>query len=307
MQTYTDPATGRRYAVDPATGRSYWVDEQQGPQAQPGQQPSHQGYQPQPDHQLQPEYQPRPDYQRQPEYQPQPEYQLQPEYRGQPDHRSYDQPQPMAALRPGLDGHPAVLSPSAPARPGKRRSVPGWIWGVGGLVIGLAIGSLLGGSDPTTTTVAAPVPSASGKAASSPAPKAAAGAAKFGTPVRDGKFEFTVTGVKTATKVGNEFLSKAAQGQFLIYSITVRNIGDQAQLFDASSQKLHDAAGKEYSADAEAGIYLGDAGNALLEQVNPGNSVRGQVVFDVPKGTTAATLELHDSPFSGGVDVIPAK
>lgn len=298
MQTYTDPATGRRYAVDPATGRSYWVDEQQGHQAQPGQQPSHQGYQPQLARQQQPEYQPRP------------AHQPQPEFPWQPHPQPYGQPQSMAALHPGLDERPAVLAPSAPARPGKRRSVPGWIWGVGGLVIGLAIGSLLGRGDPTTTTTttaAAPAPSASGKAAASPAPKAAAGAAKFGTPVRDGKFEFTVTGVKTATKVGNEFLSKAAQGQFLIYSITVRNIGDKAELFDASSQKLHDAAGKEYSADTEAGIYLGDEGNAFLEQINPGNSVKGQVVFDLPKGTTVVKLELHDSPFSGGVDVIPVK
>jgi hypothetical protein len=31
--------------------------------------------------------------------------------------------------------------------------------------------------------------------------------------------------------------------------------------------------------------------------------VTANVVFDVPKGTDLAKLELHDSPFSGGVSV----
>jgi hypothetical protein len=31
--------------------------------------------------------------------------------------------------------------------------------------------------------------------------------------------------------------------------------------------------------------------------------VTGTLVFDVPKGTKPSKLELHDSPFSGGVEV----
>ena len=41
----------------------------------------------------------------------------------------------------------------------------------------------------------------------------------------------------------------------------------------------------------------------FLEDINPGNSVVGTVVFDVPKGTKVTELELHDSAFSGGVKV----
>lgn len=82
----------------------------------------------------------------------------------------------------------------------------------------------------------------------------------------------------------------------------VKNIGDEAQLFDGSSQNLLDTKGRTHSADSEAAIYL-DESNSFLNEINPGNKVDGVVVFDIPKDATPATLELHDSMFSGGVQV----
>ena len=128
-------------------------------------------------------------------------------------------------------------------------------------------------------------------------------AAGIGTAVRDGKFEFTVTQVETGVaRVGNDVVGQDAQGQFVLLHLTVTNIGDEAQYFDGSSQKLHDSAGRSFSADSTAAIYL-DQSNSLLNQINPGNTVKGVVVFDVPAGTTLTTAELHDSAFSGGVTV----
>jgi len=69
----------------------------------------------------------------------------------------------------------------------------------------------------------------------------------------------------------------------------------------ASDQYLFDANGKRYSADDTAWTALEN--NPLLEQVNPGNSVKGIIVFDVPKTVKPAKIELHDSAFSGGVTV----
>ncbi|RSM44161.1 hypothetical protein DMB66_52525 [Actinoplanes sp. ATCC 53533] len=37
--------------------------------------------------------------------------------------------------------------------------------------------------------------------------------------------------------------------------------------------------------------------------MNPGNTVKGKLVFDVPEGTKLTSLELHDSLFSDGVQV----
>ncbi|SHN47891.1 DUF4352 domain-containing protein [Cryptosporangium aurantiacum] len=166
-------------------------------------------------------------------------------------------------------------------------------------VAGGLVGALGGGSGAGTDTAAAPsgdAPEQSAKSEEKPA--------GLNTPVRDGKFEFTVTSVQCGkTTVGTEYLNKTAQGQFCLVAVTVKNIGDVAQLFDASSQKAHNAQGQEYAADSEASIYVNSEGQTFLEQINPGNSVNGTLVWDIPKGQKLATLELHDSPFSGGVEV----
>jgi hypothetical protein len=41
----------------------------------------------------------------------------------------------------------------------------------------------------------------------------------------------------------------------------------------------------------------------FLNQINPGDSVHGKLYFDLPKGDTAVTAQLHDSTFSGGVTI----
>ncbi|WP_241249828.1 DUF4352 domain-containing protein [Rhodococcus sp. X156] len=126
--------------------------------------------------------------------------------------------------------------------------------------------------------------------------------ATIGTPVRDGKFEFVVNAVQPGTPtVGSEPLQTTAQGQFVVVKLSVRNIGDRQQIFNQSAQKLIDQQGRELSTSTVAGAYL-DSNNFLAE-INPGNSVDGTIVFDIPKDAVPTTLELHDSVFSGGVKV----
>ncbi|OEJ27463.1 hypothetical protein AR457_26370 [Streptomyces agglomeratus] len=133
-------------------------------------------------------------------------------------------------------------------------------------------------------------------------PKQKAQEPGIGDPVRDGKFEFTVTKVIPGVEeVGDEF-DKKAQGQFVLVCMDVENIGDEAQLFDGSAQKLFDAEDREFSADTTAAVYL-DESQSFLNEINPGNKVKGIVVFDVPKNVKPVKIELHDSFFSGGVAV----
>ncbi|MGA9873335.1 MAG: DUF4352 domain-containing protein, partial [Rhodococcus sp. (in: high G+C Gram-positive bacteria)] len=121
----------------------------------------------------------------------------------------------------------------------------------------------------------------------------------LGAPVRDGKFEFTVTGVQAGVPtVGEEYLTETAQGEYVLVTMTVRNIGDQAQSFAASAQKLLDGQSRQFSADDMATIVFDQ--NISYEQINPGNAIEATVVFDVPVGTVPMEIELHDSLFSGG-------
>jgi hypothetical protein len=123
-------------------------------------------------------------------------------------------------------------------------------------------------------------------------------------PVRDGKFQFTVTGVDCSQNtLGTDPITTKANGTFCVVSMTVQNIGNQAQTLDATSQYGYDSQNRKYSTDTSAEIYLPNTGGALFNQLNPGSSVTGQIVYDVPGGTKLTKLELHDSAFSGGVDV----
>jgi hypothetical protein len=121
--------------------------------------------------------------------------------------------------------------------------------------------------------------------------------------VRDGKFEFTVKKVDCGkTKIGPAGFGTKAQGQFCLVSVKVENIGDEAQSMFGDNQLLFDQQGREFSADTEAAMYLDNA-QTLWEEINPGNTLNGIVVFDVPKNAVPTSLELHDSMFSAGVKV----
>lgn len=129
--------------------------------------------------------------------------------------------------------------------------------------------------------------------------------AGIGQAAKDGKFEFVVKGIECGkTTVGtNEFLRKDAQGQFCFLTVSVKNIGDAKQSLFSANQKLFDADGKEYSADDTATIYAAPQGSSWYSEINPGNSVEGKIVFDLPKEVTPVSAELHDSAFSGGIKV----
>lgn len=184
----------------------------------------------------------------------------------------------------------------------KRRVWP-WVLGILALfmvlmfagcvaLLGTAANEVSNSSSPAAEPVAGQPPAGQ--------PPAAAG---LNTPVRDGKFEFTVTKVDPGhAAVGTDSLGEQAQGQFVFVHVSVRNIGDVAQVFSGSSQKLFDAQGREFSDDAAAAIYL-DQSQSFLNEINPGNAVNGIVVFDIPKDAQPTRIELHDSPFSAGVSV----
>ncbi|MTE14139.1 DUF4352 domain-containing protein [Nocardia aurantiaca] len=143
--------------------------------------------------------------------------------------------------------------------------------------------------------------SKSTKSANAPTTSAVPG---LNTPVRDGKFEFTVTNVQTGVKeVGtNQFLRKTAQGTYTIISLTVRNIGKSPYGFSPSDQYVFDAQNRKFSNDAAAAMNL-QSDTSLYANINPGNSITAQVVFDLPTDSSADHIVLHDSMFSGGATV----
>jgi Domain of unknown function (DUF4352) len=175
------------------------------------------------------------------------------------------------------------------------------------LVVLFAIGKAASGGSGTSAAPSATTPAAAAPAAAAPkaaAPKAAA-LPGIGAKVRDGKFEFVVTGVEHPGKsFQSQFgTTETAQGEFVIVRINVTNIGDAAQMIDSSSQQLFNVKGQKF-APSSAIMSLKGADKIFITNINPGNSVTGApLLFDVAPGTKIASIELHDSPFSGGVKV----
>jgi hypothetical protein len=67
-------------------------------------------------------------------------------------------------------------------------------------------------------------------------------------------------------------------------------------------QTLFDAQGREFTTDTAAtAIMKVPDSESFLTTINPGNSVNGVLVFDVPEGVAPTYIELHDSMFSSGV------
>ncbi|WP_203914812.1 DUF4352 domain-containing protein [Rhizocola hellebori] len=128
--------------------------------------------------------------------------------------------------------------------------------------------------------------------------------ATLGVPVRDGLFEFTVHSVRCGeSKVGSDYLSKTAQGQFCLVNLQVKNIGKEARTFDFGNQQAFGEENTKYSSDGAASLYANDQSEAFLNEINPGNAITADVVFDIGKGAKLLAVELHDSAFSGGVKV----
>lgn len=177
------------------------------------------------------------------------------------------------------------------------------------IVIAVIASASNGGSSSTSKNTASTSATKNTAAAKPAQDTKAATVAKIGQPARDGKFEFTVNSFKcgdtTITQPDNSYATTNAQGQFCQMDLTVKNIGTVQQNFDGGDQYVYDTSNKQYSYSSTGTIYANNSSSdfAMYQDINPGVSVQGVLVFDVPAGTTPTTAKLHDSSASNGVTV----
>lgn len=214
---------------------------------------------------------------------------------------------------PVSTNYPPAYRPSPPQQPPlpprkgwpRRHKILTALGAAFGLLIAVIIISVAAGGKSTPSgTPAATAPATAATSPSTQPTSAPPKAAGIGTPVRDGKFQFTVTSVTSAKSAGDSALSQTAQGQYAVMHITVTNISNVAQTMADSAQYVYDSQGRKFSADSTADLYAnGTANSVFLNQINPGNSVHGLIYFDLPANDKPVSAQLHDSAFSGGVTV----
>jgi hypothetical protein len=135
-------------------------------------------------------------------------------------------------------------------------------------------------------------PEAPSRTAASPPPT-------MGTPVRDGRLEFIVNGVRLGPSISSDHASYKAHGRYVVVGLSVTNVGDQPETYMAIDQKLI-VDGKQYDYAAEPTILLDTNTTSLI---NPGIRISALIAYDVPAGTRPGSIELHGAAGTPGVDV----
>lgn len=251
----------------------------------------------------------------------------QPHPYGQPAHQPQpaDQPQqygyPQQAGNSQQGGDPGATPSAAPPR--KPLWKRWWFWVLAIVALFIVVG-VAGGSDDSTADDTAADSAEAATFADDTGDESAEGAGEagaedgeaaaedadasgaeygIGDAVATGDWEITVSDVQDGvSEVGNEFLGTTAQGQFVLVEISVKNTGSSPSFFFDSDVKLKDDDGNTYSSDSEAAIYAAsDNDVVLLEEINPGNTASGLIVFDVPADASPNVLE-----FQGGIFDTPA-
>ena len=150
-------------------------------------------------------------------------------------------------------------------------------------------------TDTGSPSSTSPSPSSRSSSASSSAAKKTPATKRspgLNTPVKDGKLQFVVTKVRTGvSRVGDQYLGQKAQGQFVLVSVTITNLGTDSQTISDSDQEVKDSQGRSFKADSTADIYIPD-NDVFFSDINPGNSARGVFAFDMPVGATPVSIDL---------------
>lgn len=202
--------------------------------------------------------------------------------------------------------------PQEPVKAKKKWFKRPWVWILAVIVV-IAIASNGGGGDKQSSAPAEPATAVSSAPAAAPATQAAAKApqaaketqaaqaetrAGLNQAVGAGDLQYTVTKVqKGVSKVGDQYLNQTAQGQYVLVNVSVKNTGTSAMTFTSDYTKLYDKNKVEYSSDSTAEIYANSQSQTFLEQVNPGNTVKGILVFDIPKDVQPTTLGVKGGMF----------
>lgn len=115
---------------------------------------------------------------------------------------------------------------------------------------------------------------------------------KIGETFKVGDVEYTINSKETAQNIGGEF-GENANGTYLILNVTVKNNGSKSITITDSFFKLLKGKAK-YETDSAAGIFANEDGDFFYSDLNPENSVTGNVVFDLnPETVSDPNLQLQ--------------
>ena len=177
-----------------------------------------------------------------------------------------------------------------PQPPAKKKRPPLWAFlvsfGIVLVVLFACIAASRAGAPTTNTsdnngTLATTVPTQANVTPTSAAPKTF----KVGDVVKAGDWEVKVNSVKTSK--GGEFDTLKSGNIFLEISVSEKNVSSEKKTASSLlSWKMRDEDGQEYTL-----TFISDAPTSPDGDVNAGSSIKGTLVYEVPKSLKKFRLE----------------
>lgn len=115
---------------------------------------------------------------------------------------------------------------------------------------------------------------------------------------------YEVTSVETASEVGNQFTKEKANGEFIIVEIELTNEETEPSTIFSEAIVVIGGNGSEYTTSDDALFSVDDS--LLLEEIQPGNSEKGTLIYDLPPDAVkGAYLRVEDlfSDATGAIDL----
>jgi len=182
------------------------------------------------------------------------------------------------------------------------------LWGLGIFIVLGIIGTIIGddnGSDQAEPSTSTQVEEASSEAETAnkeedqenTQEEGNADVYGIGDYVEVGKLAYIVHNVETTDilESDNEFIDPATtDGQFVVVEIEAFNNDTETRMVDSTMFKIIDDQGREYesSSDVDVMMVMDESLNLFLQDINPGLSKTGKLVFELPADVTSYELQV---------------
>lgn len=118
---------------------------------------------------------------------------------------------------------------------------------------------------------------------------------KVGEALQVGDASWTITDARQVNEISSKFLPPK-QGNFVTVDFAFTNNSNKAATLTTNSLALLDAKGRKFEANTDSFGYIDPPDkNIFFQQVNPGVTQEGQVIFTVAPGASDFKLELGDT------------
>ncbi|HEY8805278.1 MAG TPA: DUF4352 domain-containing protein [Clostridium sp.] len=166
------------------------------------------------------------------------------------------------------------------------------ITGILAIAILGGIGSAMGDGN-KTDSAKADSSTSTAVSATTPAPVAKPAETVISTEGISSDVKIKVLEVTTPAYTGKDSFKHNPQGAFVVVKLSIQNNQKDAISVTDSSFKLLDKDKREFDAstDASIGMMMVEKKTFMFENVNPGNTIEGYIVYDVPKGLTGFTMQ----------------